>query len=258
MRGWSRENRVFSLRKRPLLISVLILLFFLSFSGVSFSFVEEFHYDLTYLGFKAGEATLRFESVPGGVRISTRAESAPWISIFYRVDDRAESVIIRETDGEGNTVWYPKSYHLKIREGRHRRDKEVVFSKRGRHALFINHLNGERKEFDLPPGTFDPLSGFFLLRGVDLVPGKSVISRIFDSKKVWDVQVKVLRTEKIDTYMGERKTVVVKPELKSEGIFLRKGDVFIFLTDDERKIPLLLKTRVLVGSVLAELRGGRF
>jgi len=72
------------------------------------------------------------------------------------------------------------------------------------------------------------------------------------------VEVKVLRKEELDSVIGKRKTLVLKPELKSEGIFLRKGDIFIYLTDDEKRIPVMLRTKVLIGSVVADMTGGEF
>jgi hypothetical protein len=239
-------------------VASVVLVFCLLTAGRGYSEDEVFRYDLTWLGFKAGEASLRFEVTDRQVKIISRAESAPWISIFYRVDDRAESILGRKVTDDGSVFWYPVRYRLRIREGRHRRDKEVIFYDQGGRAVFINHLDGERKEFDLPEGTFDPLSAFFLLRRAPLEVGVPVISRIFDSKKVWDVEVKVLRKEELDSVIGKRKTLVLKPELKSEGIFLRKGDIFIYLTDDEKRIPVMLRTKVLIGSVVADMTGGEF
>ena len=37
-----------------------------------------------------------------------------------------------------------------------------------------------------------------------------------------------------------------------------KGDIFIWLTDDERRVPVMLKTKVKVGSITARLSGGRY
>jgi len=41
----------------------------------------------------------------------------------------------------------------------------------------------------------------------------------------------------------------VEPMLKSSGIFRQKGKLTIWLTDDEYKIPILMKSKILVGSV---------
>jgi hypothetical protein len=48
--------------------------------------------------------------------------------------------------------------------------------------------------------------------------------------------------------------VVVKPVLKSEGLFHHKGDILVWLTDDEKKIPVKVETKVPIGTVRAELK----
>jgi len=72
------------------------------------------------------------------------------------------------------------------------------------------------------------------------------------------VEVQVLRREKVKTKLGEFDTVVIKPLMKSEGIFNRKGDVYIWLTDDKKRIPVKLESKVAIGSITATLVGGRY
>lgn len=147
---------------------------------------------------------------------------------------------------------------MKIREGKHRRNKEVVFDHNNKKAKYIDYIKNERKDFDLPPFAFDPISSFYYLRSFILVVGKSVFVTIFDSKKVWDVEVQVLRREKVVTPQGTFDTIVVKPLMKSEGIFFGKGDIFIWLTDDAKHIPVKMQTKVVVGSVTATLVQGSY
>jgi hypothetical protein len=68
----------------------------------------------------------------------------------------------------------------------------------------------------------------------------------------------VLRKEKIKTKLGEFDTVVIKPLMKSEGIFDRKGDMYIWLTDDLRRIPVKMQSKVAVGSITATLVSGTY
>jgi len=62
----------------------------------------------------------------------------------------------------------------------------------------------------------------------------------------------------VETPAGKFRTIVIKPNMKSEGIFDRKGDIYIYLTDDKRHIPVLIRTKVAVGYIEAELVGGDF
>jgi hypothetical protein len=88
--------------------------------------------------------------------------------------------------------------------------------------------------------------------------GTSYYIDIFDCKKLWNTEVKVLRREEIETPLGKFRTVVIKPLLKSEGIFARTGDMYIWLTDDDRRIPVLMKSKVKIGSITATLVGGNY
>ena len=105
---------------------------------------------------------------------------------------------------------------------------------------------------------FDPLSVLYYVRTMKLETGKSAYVDIFDSKKLWNVEVQVLRREKISTILGEVETIVIKPLMKSEGIFNRKGEVLIWLTDDRKRIPVKMQTKVAVGSITATLVSGTY
>jgi hypothetical protein len=64
-----------------------------------------------------------------------------------------------------------------------------------------------------------------------------------------------LRKEKVRVPAGEYDTLVVKPILQSEGIFPKTGEITIWATDDDRKLPVLMKSKARIGyfkAVLAE------
>ena len=217
---------------------------------------EILNYDLTWTGIKAGEASLAIRQNGDEIAIMSTARSVKWVSVFYTVNDIAESRLQKNQKTPG--IGQPVNYRLNIREGKHRKDKEVIFDHAALKAIYVDHLENERKEFEIPPFVLDPLSSFYFLRTQNLEVGKSVYVTIFDSKKIWNVEVQVLRKERVEVPAGEFNTIVVKPLMQSEGIFYRKGEIYIWLTDDERRIPVLLKTKVKIGSVNALLVGGTY
>jgi Protein of unknown function (DUF3108) len=242
---------------RIILICIFNLSLFIANAAAGpFHVPEKFVYDLTWTGVKAGTASLELTSEGSKTKITSRAQSADWVSVFYTVDDRVESVFL----------WNPSlssqmkqlSYKLKTREGKHRKHKEVIFDPYKNKGVYIDYLSNKKKEYDLPSPVFDPLSSFYYVRSLNLVVGKSVFVTIFDSKKVWDVEVQVLRKEKISIPEGTFETIVVKPLMKSEGIFSRKGDILIWLTDDAKHIPVQMQTKVVVGSITATLVQGYY
>jgi hypothetical protein len=89
-----------------------------------------------------------------------------------------------------------------------------------------------------------------------LEPGLSKYFDIFDTKKLWHTEVQILRKEKIRVQSREFNTILIKPNLQSEGIFKRTGDIFIWVTDDDRKLPVLMKSKALIGTFTVELGRG--
>jgi hypothetical protein len=243
------------LRKTSLFLSLVFLLGF-SQGASAFAVPEKLVFDLTWAGVKAGTSTLETVNDEGRTRLISTARSADWISLFYTVDDRVVSLLRNEQTA--SAVGLPENYRIKLREGRHRRDKELVFDHANGQVTFIDHLSKRKKTFRIDAKTLDPLSSFYRVRTLKLEVGKSVYVDVFDSKKLWNVEVQVLRREKIKTKLGEFETVVIKPLLKSEGIFNKKGDVYIWLTDDKKRIPVKLESKIAIGSITATLVGGTF
>ncbi len=229
--------------------------FITSLYAVTFSMPEKLIYDLTWTGFKAGTATLELKKEGNVVKIISTAQSASWVSAFYKVDDRVESTMLHK---HPDSFFQPSCYRLKIREGKHIKDNEVLFDFDAGKAFYTDHIKNEKKEFGITPPVFDPLSGFYYMRSLELSIGKPSYITIFDNKKVWNVEVQVLRRERISLPVGLVKTIVVKPLMKSEGIFSRKGDILIWLTDDEKHIPVKMQTKVAIGSITATLVRGLY
>jgi hypothetical protein len=76
---------------------------------------------------------------------------------------------------------------------------------------------------------------------------------VHDSGKNWAVEVQTLGKEKVKTRAGEFATIKVRTYPKHEGVFMNKGVVFIWLTDDSRKVPVLMKSTLKVGSFVFTL-----
>jgi len=229
----------------------ILALLLLSSAAAAFALPERLDYDLTWAGIKAGTASL--ETIENGqyVQLVSRAMSSDFVSVFYRVNDLAVSSLRKEA--HTSLPGTPYNYRLKTSEGKHKKDKEVFFDSAGKKATYIDYLDKEQKTFDIGDFTMDALSCFYYVRFLPLHVGKSVFVEIFDNKKLYKAEVQVVKKEEIETPIGTFKTILIRPVLQSEGIFNRKGDILIWLTDDEKRLPVLLKTKVKVGSVKATL-----
>jgi len=208
---------------------------------------EKFYYDIYWLGIYVGSAILEASDDNGAVKITSEVHSGPFISTFYKVDDYAESRVL-------NGV--PIHFRIRQHEGKYRSDKETIFDSEKGKVSFINYLKGTRDEHENMNSVFwDLISGFFYLRTKSFEAGKTVYIDIFDSNKFFKAEVSVLGKERIKLPdVGEVEVVKVRPVLKSEGLFQNKGDIVIWLTDDNNRIPARIETSVPIGHVVAELK----
>jgi hypothetical protein len=207
---------------------------------------EKLFYDIYWLGIYVGRAVLEAIYDKEALRITSRANSASFISAFYTVEDYAESLVLNGKAAR---------FRIKQREGRYKSDKETIFDLNNGKVTYFDYLKGKKNERSLDGVVWDVISGFYYLRAQPLMIGKVVFIDVFDSNKLLKAEVSVLRKERIRVSgRGEVRAIVVKPDLKSEGLFHKKGDVFIWLTDDEARIPVRLETRVPIGRVVAELK----
>lgn len=226
------------------------LVSFAPLSASALSIPEKLTYDLTWTGIKAGTATQEIIDDGNSIRVVSTVRSADWISVFFPVEDKVESSLAK---AEPPLLGLPNHFRMKVREGSHRRDREIIFDQKNLKAQYIDHIGGGKAIVDILQNTYDAYSSFFYVRTLKLEVGKSVFVNILDNKKLWNVEVQVVKKENLHTVLGEVNTIQVRPIMKSEGIFERKGAIDIWLTDDDRRIPVRMKTKVRIGSVTATL-----
>jgi hypothetical protein len=234
----------------------LILLLVLATGAAAFPVPERLEFEISYTGIPAGSAVQEVTRSGNEIHIVSTAHSAAWLNIFFPVDDRIESVLVQGT--QTPLMGVPRLYRERIREGNTRFQKDAIFDRQKLEVTTRDLLKKSETIQKITAQTYDTLSSFYYFRTVALQTGKSSFIDIFDCKKFWNTEVQVLRREEIETPLGRFKTVVIKPILKSEGIFARTGDMYIWLTDDERRIPVLMKSKVTVGSITATLVGGSY
>jgi hypothetical protein len=240
-----------------LVLCVLVILPFTFASPLSaFPIPERLEFEISYTGILAGHAVQEVKQSGEEIHITSTAKSADWLKLFFPVDDQIESILISGVPPL--YIGVPRLYKERIREGWTRFQKDAVFDRQKLEVHTKDFLKNSETTQKISKRTYDTLSSFFYFRSVPLQVGTSYFIDIFDCKKLWNTEVQVLRREDIKTPLGSFKTVVIKPLLKSEGIFARTGDMQIWLTDDERRIPVQMKSKVKIGSITATLVGGSY
>ena len=200
---------------------------------------------------QAGTAVLEVkaaETAKNGRRafklIST-ARSSGLVSKFYRVEDRIQSIV-------DNEELYTLAYSLDQKHGNRKKKREMTFDQSAGTVKVLR--DGIQEQFTVPERVQDALSSLYYARTrQDFTIGKPIIIDVHDDGKTWSVELQTLDREKITTPLGEFNTIKVKTYPKYEGVFQHKGEIYMWLTDDARKIPLLMKSKISIGTVIATL-----
>jgi hypothetical protein len=214
---------------------------------------EKLSYDLYWTFVRAGSATL--ETLPGAeaegkpaLHFRALAKSTPFIDKFYRVRDEIQSWV---DPGVTRSLLYKKDQS----EGDYVRNYLIRFNPQ--HNMAYRYSKGALKNaVIINPGTFDPLSMLFLFRTKPLAVGYEFAAPVTDGDKAVVGKARVVRRETITTPAGEFDTFLVEPEIKDIGGVFRKSPsatLQVWITADERRLPVRVKSKVIVGSFSMDL-----
>jgi hypothetical protein len=230
--------------------SIVALVFFVAAGlcyGAAFNAGEKLVFSVSWSDIvKAGTATL---SVPGVkvfnghkvYHIVSTASSGPQVSAFFYTRDRIDVYL----DATDYTIWKSEKHLV---EGTYKNDEVIYFNPRNRTAT-----RGVATMRTLPEPR-DALGGFYYVRSLDLQVGGEITVNYADGKISKPIVIKVLRKEQVTVPAGTFDTIVIEPVLEeTEGIFKQEGRIWIWVTDDENKMPVILKSKIAIGNVEVKL-----
>lgn len=205
---------------------------------------ETLDYDLKWLKITGGTARMTIAAQGDDrIRITSVAKSSPSFSRIFKVRDEIETVVTRD---DFSTVSYIKK--LDEQGDKH---EEVTRIENG---IARRTKKTKTKQVSVPDPVFDPISLIYHLRTLDLAPGKKHDFTVLADGKVYNVHAHVVRRETLTTPAGTFKTVVVEPKMEAGGVE-REERLWIWYSDDERRLPVRIRTEVNFGAVTATLRG---
>jgi hypothetical protein len=220
---------------------------------VPFAAGETLTYTVSWLQIEGGEMTLATtrEQSPDGVpvhRIRLSAVSNDYVSRFYPVDTHYETWV----DARDFT---PVRFEKHAREGRYSADEVEEFDLARRVATWRNARDA-RRVGPVPERFQDVISSFYYMRTVPLVPGEETRVDLYSRGKLYRLVVAVLGKEKVETELGVFDTVKVQPRMHESdaGADRNKGKLFLWFSDDARRLPVMARTILPIGSVTARLR----
>jgi hypothetical protein len=214
----------------------------------AFKLGEKLTFDLNYGFVTAGVATFHIEKIKkisgrDAYHILFEVNSVPSFDWFYKVRDRYETYV----DVEGIFPW---RFEQHLREGSYKRDFSAFFDQRKGKAKTSDG------EYDIPIYVNDIVSAFYYARTLDysdLKVNDIIHLQNFYKNKVYDLDVKFLGRETVEVPIGKVDCLIVEPLVKEGGLFKHEGNIIIWLSDDELKIPVKVRTKIVVGHVEAKL-----
>jgi len=244
--------------KFPLVLSALLLFItvpgfaqndnFRKVENNAFKVGEKLTFDVKYGFVTAGIATFeipRIKKMSGRdtYQVTFEVNTVPSFDWMYKVRDRYETYL----DVEGLFPW---RFEQHIREGGYSRDFSAFFDQRKGKA------KTSEGQYNIPQYVNDIVSAFYYARTFDYSKMKvndRVHLKNFYKDKVYDLDVKYHGKETIEVTAGKFNCIIVEPLVQEGGLFKSEGNILIWLTNDNLKIPVKVKTKVVVGSIDAEL-----
>jgi hypothetical protein len=214
---------------------------------------ETLIYDVSWSNIiSAGTVVMEVKSdtLPDGrevFKFVVTGRSSGVVGKFFKVYDAVQSVF----DPQG---MQSLTYNIEENYGKKKKRRALIFDHA--HKTVVSRVNDDPPETqDIPENVQDALSSFYYLRAVEnFRKDKVIVFDVYDSGKIWTVEVYTMGREIVKTPAGEFSTVKIRTYPKYQGVFMNKGEIFIWLTDDSRKVPVLMKSKLTVGSFVFTLR----
>jgi hypothetical protein len=179
------------------------------------------------------------------ISIQIRSRTSGVLGKIYRVEDFLESLIDPET-------FLPVRFIKKLREGRYRCDEVTHFDYEKGEANFYSNTKNRAKNYAINDEVRDLISFMYYVRGraADFEVGRATQYKVMADEQIYDLYVKPIEEEpvKLPRY-GDVNCLRLEPEAKFEGLFVRKGKLWVWVSDDDRRIVTKARAKIPVGSI---------
>lgn len=214
---------------------------------------EALSYSIEWRLAHAGNARLNWAAGnTSGWQASLSLQSAGLVSRLYKIDNEYSSVL--------NDRLCVVSTLLKANEGSRRRETRATFDGERMRATLVDHDLVKNivvsREIDILPCEHDVIGALYQLRAMNLEPGQSAQIPVSDGKKAALARVEAQERESVKTGSGAYKTIRYEAFLFNGVLYRRQARVFVWLSDDQRRLPVQVRVRMpfYIGTVTLQLQ----
>ena len=205
---------------------------------------ETLYYTVEWRLITAGKAKLEWipEQRPRtGAQVNLRLESVGLMSKFFKVEDDYSANL--------NSALCGQSLQMTTLEGSRQRETKVTFDSASRKASYLERDRAKNAampahDIDIPPCVHDVIGGIYFLRTLNLDAGQSTEVPVSDGKKSVMAKVEAQQREDVKTSAGVFKTIRYEIHLFNDVLYRRSAHLYVWLTDDRRKLPVRVQVRM--------------
>lgn len=209
---------------------------------------ERLTYDVEWRLIHAGTVVIEAQKTAANMKL----DSGGMVSTLFKVHDLYSVTY--------NDAFCAAAASLDSQEGKRHHDTRVSYDAADHRATYLERdlvrnsvLRSDSVQ--IPPCVHDVLTGFMKLRTMNYSVGQTLQIPMSDGRRSASVKLEAQEREEIKTPAGDFKTVRVEANMLNGVVYSRRGRVFLWLTDDERHVPVQIRLRMNfpVGTVTLQL-----
>ncbi len=177
--------------------------------------------------------------------LSAKATAAFPFSLVFQVHDTQTSYF-------DAVDFIPWKFENDVLEGKHKAQNLELYDQL-KHKVVRSRDGKSPEEMDVAPFTQDIISCFYYFRLLSMAVGKNYSIPAHADGKNYNLIVEVIKKEKITIPSGTYDCLLIKPHVRYATVFRNTDDIDIWLTDDERHMPVLVRSKIFIGNVEAVL-----
>lgn len=209
---------------------------------------EILHYDVTFMGFRAGKLIFEVKQLDDQgdqLAVDISARSVGLLDSMYPVRDDYR-VVVQAADR------LPTYYKIDEEKRGNKRVRETYYDQETGEIVYHRSADSIR-EYQVDGPVHNEFSSFYATRVMPLGGEERVIVPTFADEERHEVEVQVAGTDTFTSVVGRQEFLRVKPRLGFVGLYDKAGNPSIWLTDDQYRIPVRVRSRIAIGSLVATL-----
>jgi hypothetical protein len=212
---------------------------------------EKLEYRINWWGVEIGTTEILITETEEGGRPMYHIEAAARDNDYLRKIFPVEDAFGSRMDPEGHSLFFERN----VKEGKYRAHETTTLDRETGRATRLSMIDGSAVESAVAGPVHDALTAFYWARRQPLEVGGAASTQVFLKEKTWDLTV---RAKEVRSFAlpGEkaRDVVVLVPEVSRDGVRADKAKARIYVTADERRVPVLIRLDTPYGPVTGVLK----